>query len=259
MIQTHIKWIAVICIAALTTSCAQDEDAYTAIEIEAQQAVENINTEILASVFGDNINLSAMDNYENQTRPDYITKDNTRGNAITNEQATLGRVLFYDKNLSVNNTIACASCHQQTATFGDPAMVSTGVNGLTARHSMRLINARFGDEDNFFWDERANSLEAQTTQPIQDHVEMGFSGDNGDPNITDLIEKLENIAYYQELFMFAYGDNDITENRLQESLSQFIRSIQSFDSKYDTGRSMVQNDNQNFPNFTAQENHRPSK
>jgi len=94
--------------------------------------------------------------------------------------ATLGRVLFYDKQLSANGAIACASCHKQEFAFSDTAQQSVGLNGgLTGRHSMRLVNSRFADEVRFFWDERASSLEDQTTQPIQDHVEMGFSGENG--------------------------------------------------------------------------------
>ena len=109
----------------------------------------------------------------------YIDDDNSGGNAITNSSVLLGRVLFYDKNLSVDNTISCASCHQQVNGFGDDARLSQGVDGMTGRHSMRLINARFGNERRFFWDERANSLEQQTTMPIQDHIEMGFSGQGG--------------------------------------------------------------------------------
>jgi cytochrome c peroxidase len=62
------------------------------------------------------------------------------------------------------------------------------------------------------------------------------------------------IAYYQELFTLAYGSSAITETRLQQALAAFIRSIQSFDSKYDLGRAQVANDAANFPNFTAQEN-----
>lgn len=61
------------------------------------------------------INLNQLFNYENQSIPNYITKDNTTINPITNEGATLGRVLFYDKNLSLNNTIACASCHNKNS------------------------------------------------------------------------------------------------------------------------------------------------
>ena len=202
------------------------------------------------------IDLDNLFNYANQTVPNYITKDNTpNNNAIDNKIATLGRVLFYDKNLSANNTIACASCHKQEKAFGDDAVQSIGLDGgLTGRHSMRLINSRFSDEEKFFWDERAASLEIQVTQPIQDHVEMGFSGTNGQDDINDLITKLEAIDYYEDLFNFAFGDATITEERLQMALAQFVRSIQSFDSKYDTGRALVNSPNANFPNFTAQEN-----
>jgi cytochrome c peroxidase len=164
-------------------------------------------------------------------------------------------VLFYDKSLSIDNTISCASCHQQAFAFSDPLVASKGVQGgTTNRHSMRLINTRFGNELKFFWDERAATLESQTTQPIQDHAEMGFSGQNGRPNFSALLTKLQNIGYYQELFQFTYGNQLVTEARLQECLSQFIRSIQSFDSKYDVGRAQVPNDGPPFPNFTQQEN-----
>lgn len=201
------------------------------------------------------IDLGKPDNYANQTIPNYITKDNTPlNNEITDKGATLGRVLFYDKKLSVNNTKACASCHHQQFAFGDTASASEGVNGTTGRHSMRLINARFANEVRFFWDERSPTLEQQTTQPIQDHAEMGYSGQNGDPNITDLVAKMNGIWYYPELFTWVYGDAQITENRIQRALAQFVRSIQSFDSKYDAGIAQTGNPNGPFPNFTQQEN-----
>ena len=209
----------------------------------------------ILAAFGSNIDLGNLSNYANQTRPTYITKDNTAGNVITNSKATLGRVLFYDKNLSYNNTIACASCHKQEFAFGDTAIQSKGVDGgLTTRHSMRLVNARFANEAKFFWNERAATLEVQTSMPIQDHAEMGFSGTNGQPGLSSLLTKLQQIPYYNELFQYVYGDKNVSESRLQECLAQFIRSIQSFDAKYDAGRAAVANDNQNFPNFTAQEN-----
>ncbi len=209
----------------------------------------------LNAKFGTKINLNTLANYANQSRPSYITRDNASNNPISNAKATLGRVLFYDKQLSIDNSISCASCHKQSFAFGDTAIASNGVgNGTTTRHSMRLINARFGNETKFFWDERATSLENQTTQPIQNHVEMGFSGQNGRPNFSTLLTKLQGLDYYNELFKFAYGDASITEVRMQECLAQFVRSIQSFDSKYDAGRALVQNDNQPFPNFTTQEN-----
>ena len=100
------------------------------------------------------IDLDNLLNYETQNIPNYILKDNTpESNQISNSITTLGRVLFYDKNLSVNNTIACASCHQQNFAFSDPLVSSVGLNGEnTGRHSMRLVNSRFSNEENFFWD-----------------------------------------------------------------------------------------------------------
>lgn len=83
---------------------------------------------------------------------------------------------------------------------------------------------------------------------------MGFSGTNGDGDINDLITKISAIDYYEQLFDFAFGETTITEEKIQLALSQFIRSIQSFDSKYDMGRLQVNNPNVDFPNFTAQEN-----
>src|SRR6478672_2445909 len=131
----------VLAIIAITASCSKKEatlDTYPAIE----------------AAFGTNINLKALANYANQTKPAYIIKDNTAGNSITDTKATLGRVLFYDKSLSINNTIACASCHKQEFAFSDPAIASAGVlGGTTGRHSMRLVNSRFATERKFFWDE----------------------------------------------------------------------------------------------------------
>ena len=200
------------------------------------------------------LDLTAPENYANQPVPTYITKDNTpNNNGITDLGATLGRVLFYDKRLSRNDTISCSSCHNQDNDFSDTATASTGVSGTTGRHSMRLVNARFSTERKFFWDERATSAENQATKPIRDHVEMGFSGSDGDPGFTDLVAKLSSIEEYQVLFQGVFNDPAINEERVGKALAQFVRSIQSFDSKYDAGRA-VRNDNQTFPNFTTNEN-----
>jgi cytochrome c peroxidase len=209
----------------------------------------------ILETFGNKINPSALPNYANQAVPNYIRKDNTGNNPITDEKAILGRVLFYDKNLSIDNSISCASCHKQALAFSDTTLASLGVQGgVATRHSMRLINSRFATEAKFFWDERAATLEAQVTSPIQDHAEMGFSGQNGRPNLAALLTKLGGIAYYQELFTLAFGSSAVTEPRMQQALAAFIRSIQSFDSKFDVGRATAANDAAPFQNFTAQEN-----
>ncbi len=234
------------------TSCEQPT-GYVANDKDSDDTV-NDHLSAIERTFGTNIDLENLLTYANQPIPNYINKDHTTNNPITDAGATLGRVLFYDKNLSVDNTISCASCHLQSSGFSDRRLLSQGVAGVTGRHAMRLVNARFAEEDNFFWDERATTLEMQTTQPIQDHIEMGFSGQNGDPALYDLITKLEALDYYQELFSFVYGDALITEQRMQLALAQFVRSIQSFDSRYDLGLAQTNNLGANFPNFTAEEN-----
>lgn len=210
-------------------------------------------TTAIKSTFGAAIDPANLPDYVGQPVPAYITKRN--GSVTSNIRTTLGRVLFYDKNLSVDNTVSCASCHRQDLAFSDSALASSGVQGgVTGRHSMRLVNARFSDEQRFFWDKRAASLEDQTTRPIRDHSEMGFSGQSGRPDFNALLLKLAAIGYYQELFTLAYGDASVTESRLQEAMAMFVRSIQSFDSKFDAGRAQAANDAQPFANFTAQEN-----
>lgn len=202
-----------------------------------------------------NIKLKQFYNYSNQYIPEYITRDNQPDSNIINDTvATLGRVLFYDKKLSVNNQVSCASCHKQKFAFSDTAALSTGVNGKTGRHSMRLVNTRFGDEEHFFWDERANSLEVQCTMPIHNAIEMGYAGASQETNIKVLIQKLGTTTYYPTLFKMAFGDDNISEKRLQLALAQFIRSIQSFDSKFDAGYVEVKTISAPFPNFTEQEN-----
>jgi len=175
--------------------------------------------------------------------------DNTpNNNQITNDGATLGRVLFYDKNLSENNTISCASCHLQENSFSDPGVKSTGfLGGLTRRNSMPLINIRFYQDTKMFWDHRASSLENQVLRPIQDPVEMGMP-------IPELIDKLSLLEYYSVLFTNAYGNENITPDKISGALSQFVRSIVSFNSKYDEGLAQAGSVLEDFPNFTEEEN-----
>ncbi|HAA10508.1 MAG TPA: cytochrome-c peroxidase [Cytophagales bacterium] len=181
------------------------------------------------------LNLQATPfNYANVTLPEHYLEtealevDNTpANNAIKDMGATLGRVLFYDKNLSANNTISCASCHQQNAGFSDPDKLSRGLNGeTTRRNSMSLINSRFYEAERFLWDERAATLEEQVLLPIQDHIEMGM-------DLAELEAKLQGLDYYPILFTHAFGTPEISSDRIAKSLSQFVRSIVSTDSKFD--------------------------
>jgi cytochrome c peroxidase len=208
----------------------------------------------LAAVFQGTIDPDNLHNYADQPVPRYIRRNNAATRPISDAGATLGRVLFYDKQLSVDGTVSCASCHHQELAFGDANRAAVGINGETARHSMRLVNVQFSAESHMFWDERATSLEDQVLQPIQDDIEMGFSGEDGQPGLDSLLTRMQGLEYYRQLFALAYGDSAVTPAGIQDALSQFVRSIRSFDSRYDEGRAQESDDRQPFPNFTEQEN-----
>lgn len=178
-----------------------------------------------------------------------VESDNTPiDNPITDAGATLGRVLFYDKKLSANGTISCASCHQAEHGFSDPNVLSEGFEGgHTRRHSMGIVNARFYQTGKFFWDERAGTLEDQVLMPFQDEVEMGLT-------LSELVQIVTDQVYYPTLFQDTFGDETITSDRISKALAQFVRSLVSTTSKYDEGRSLVNSPLVDFPNFTQEEN-----
>jgi cytochrome c peroxidase len=194
-------------------------------------------------------------NYANQPLPDYmlisqlLNVDNTPAhNPVTDHGATLGRVLFYEKGLSKNNTISCASCHKQEKAFSDDAIFSEGWEGHeTGRHSMGIINGKYYYSGKFFWDERVASLEQQTLMPIQDSVEMGLT-------LNEMEERLKGLPYYKPLFTSAFGNDEITSEKAAMAMAQFIRSIVSYRTKYDTGRFMMNTQFGPFNNFSDSEN-----
>jgi cytochrome c peroxidase len=185
--------------------------------------------------------------------------DNATG-AIDDRIATLGRVLFYDKKLSANDTVSCASCHQQSHGFSDTSRFSAGLFGSSAMsaHAPRLGNVRYYQPGTMFWNKRAPTLEFQATQPIQDAFEMGFTAAAG--GISALITKMDAIAYYPELFNFAFGTSTITESKIQQALAQFERAMVSSSSRWDTAYAQVftptgdRNVNVDLPGFSADEN-----
>ncbi|MBI3142561.1 MAG: c-type cytochrome [Bacteroidetes bacterium] len=152
--------------------------------------------------------------------------DNTPAdNPTTNQGVELGRFLFYDKRLSKNNTISCASCHRQENAFSDPDRFSLGFEGgRTGRNSMSIVNMRW--QRLFFWDGRAPTLEEQVLMPIQDHIEMGMTLDG-------LESKLRDIDLYPPMFEKAFGDKEIHRERISKALAQFVRTIVSQHSKFD--------------------------
>ncbi len=145
---------------------------------------------------------------------------------ITDEGAALGRVLFYDKKLSLNNKIACASCHHQDKAFSDGQALSAGFEGrITSRNSMAINNPI--TQNNLFWDSRSQSIQDLSLRPVQNHIEMGME------DMEYLVEKLSKEDYYQPLFKEAFGSNEITSNKVSDAISQFLGSITTSDSKFD--------------------------
>jgi cytochrome c peroxidase len=175
--------------------------------------------------------------------------DNTPDdNPVTDDGATLGRVLFYDTRLSGNNTVSCGSCHVQKNAFVDPNRFSKGFDGKrTDRHAMSLVNLRYYPRGRFFWDERAAGLEAAVLVPVQSKTEMG-------QDLARLTEVLARDEHYPGLFKKAFGDGKVTPERIGKALAQFLRSMVSCQSRYDEGLAKVDSTRDDFPNFTVQEN-----
>ena len=145
-------------------------------------------------------------------------------NPLTQEAVQLGRRLFYDKQLSGDNTVSCSTCHLQHLAFTDGRARSFGVSGkMLEFNSMSLANLMWGSR-HFFWNGRVDSLEEQALAPIQDPDEMA-------QNLDDLIEELQADDVYPGLFRSAYGE--ISAENIARALSSFERTLISADSKYD--------------------------
>ncbi len=159
---------------------------------------------------------------------------------IDDDIATLGRVLFYDTRLSLNNKVACASCHKQQNAFADGNALSPGFKGMqTTRNSMALANPALNNS--LFWDSRTANLQELALEPVKNHIEMGME------EMEHLTVKLEQTDFYPELFKKAYNSEAITPNRVANALAHFLMSMVSYNSKFDQG---LYSD---FSNFNALE------
>jgi cytochrome c peroxidase len=147
-------------------------------------------------------------------------------NPMTAEKVELGRLLFFDRRLSVDDTVACATCHAPEHGFTDGRKTSVGVGGqVTARNSPTIINRAFSAAQ--FWDGRARSLEEQVKLPLVSPVEMGM------PSHEVMIEKLRRIAGYQPLFQRAFGTAEINLDRVSQAIAAFERTALSGNSPFD--------------------------
>ncbi|MBP6625392.1 MAG: hypothetical protein KA198_09495 [Chitinophagaceae bacterium] len=147
--------------------------------------------------------------------------------SLNNNLATLGRVLFYDRHLSANNTVSCGSCHQQSKGFTDGAKFSDGlILGKTTRNTPAICNA--AQQSHLFWDGRETNLENMVLKPIENHVEMGVM------DLNSIVSKVSALEYYKPLFQHAFSSETVTKERIALGLQEFVKSIVSFQNKNET-------------------------
>jgi cytochrome c peroxidase len=148
----------------------------------------------------------------------------------------LGRWLFFDKRLSADGTISCASCHRPEFAFSEPTPVSTGIGGRQGtRKAPSLVNLATRTilpdipedrEQTFFWDGRVASLEHQVLVPIANRDEMGLDRQS-------MIARVSSLRGYGPYFTEAFGTSEITQERIASALSDYVRTRMSGNAPYD--------------------------
>jgi cytochrome c peroxidase len=146
----------------------------------------------------------------------------------TPETVRLGRWLFYDTRLSADDTVSCATCHRPEHAFSEPTPVSTGIDGQQGtRKAPSFVNLAWPIYPHFFWDGRAASLEEQAKGPIVNPLEMGMESH-------DLaIERIRAVSGYAPYFEEAFGDAEITIDRVAKAIADYERTRMSGNSPYD--------------------------
>ena len=177
---------------------------------------------------------------------------------INNKEATLGRVLFYDKRLSSNKEVNCATCHQAEKAFADGEQFSKGVvTERTSRNTLALgtfpsFNAYYGSGGTrLFWDNRAGSVMEQSAETMKNPVEMG------NVDLGDLADELLQEDFYQTLFEKAFPNTQwlTNEEKMLQALQTFVSSLGCFNTKYDNALIAANgNEGISFSSFTEEEN-----
>lgn len=151
----------------------------------------------------------------------------TLPDSVTSERVRLGRWLFYDTRLSADNTISCATCHNPENAFSEPTPVSTGIDGqMGGRKSPSFINQAWTLYPHFFWDGRAESLEAQAGGPVENPIEMGNTHET-------MVATLGAVEGYLPYFEEAFGAPEVTVDRITQAIAAYERTRMSGNSPWD--------------------------
>lgn len=146
-------------------------------------------------------------------------------NPYTAAKAELGKLLYFDRRLSADNSVSCASCHDPKYGYTDGAPVSTGMKGQKGgRSAPTVINRAYSL--NQFWDGRAATLEEQAKGPIQNPIEMGETHVN-------VVNKLLAVKGYRAMFLKSFGTEDFTIDHMAKAIATFERTLLSGNSPYD--------------------------
>ncbi len=142
------------------------------------------------------------------------------------DKSTLGEQLFFDKRLSVDGTVSCASCHDPATGFASRDTVAIGVrNQNGARNVPTLLNARLSES--YFWDGRARTLEEQAKQPLLNAVEMGLE------NESVLVARVSAIPEYREMFRRLFPREGVTLDTVARTIAAYERTLVSVNSPFD--------------------------
>jgi cytochrome c peroxidase len=147
------------------------------------------------------------------------------------EKAELGRLLYFDKRLSSDGTVSCATCHDPKFGFTDGAPVSTGIKGQKGgRSAPTVINRAYSVEQ--FWDGRAPTLEEQAKGPIANSIEMTTATDPAEAHQL-VTARLRKIPGYVLRFKAVFGVEDFNIDHVAKAIATFERAVLSGNSAYD--------------------------
>jgi cytochrome c peroxidase len=244
--KTRLLLLLAVSTVFIFASCVKDE---------VVQTYKNYTPEEL-SIIQKSLNLPEDMHSYTLRLPDHLGGFPVHSN---DHQATLGRVLFYDKTLSSNGQISCASCHKAEKGFADDEAFSKGVSltERTSRNSLGLASFPSfsnhydgGGGGRLFWDERAGTVVEQSKQSLLNPVEMGVG------HMSEVAAKVSQKDYYDVLFRKAFPNEKFMskEDQILIAIEEFVNSIGCFKTKFDEQMKSVHTEHVNFPGFTTEEN-----
>jgi cytochrome c peroxidase len=245
--------------AFLFTSCQQEKKPLDLVSL--------YYTADEKAILDRTLNLDEFPPSYKNTLPAHLANSGLFPRAVKDDKAVLGRVLFYDKSLSSNGKVSCASCHKQAIGFADDTKTSKGVDDREGtRNSIALasvanFSAYYGEDAfgpgaiRFFWDNRAATAKDQAKGSLGNHDEMNMS-------MAEVVNIVKSKEYYAPLFRQAFEENNVVnEENVLDAISSFIDAMGSYKSKFDVEANKVYANNyaynaieQDFAGFSAAEN-----